>query len=173
MTALVPLAGVPSPLPRRSPARWGTRRRRAALWLVLPTLSACYSTVPLAPAPAPGTTVVLDLNDQGRVELGPRIGPGATTIDATLDARTDTTLSVRVNAVRYLNGQSNPWAGEPMTIPTRLVGQSWQRTLSRGRVIALAATMTAAVALIISKTNLLGSGSGSTRGDPPGGGGTF
>lgn len=168
MTPLVrPAGSLLHPSSRPWGARWLVRRRRAALLVVVPMVSACYSTVPLSAAPTPGTTVALDLNDQGRVQLGDRIGPGATTIEGTLDARTDTTVSVRVSAVRYLNGQTNAWAGEPMTIPTRLVGQSWQRNLSRGRVAALGVAVGAALVLIITKTSLLGSGSGGTSGNPP------
>jgi hypothetical protein len=117
--------------------------------------------------------VLLDLNDRGRVELGDRIGPGATTIEAKLDMRTDTTVQVRVDAVRYLNGQTNAWAGEPMTIPTRLVSQSWQRNFSRGRATMLGAAVAGALILLVKSTNLLGSSSGSTRPDPGGGTGTF
>lgn len=134
----------------------------------MPTMMACYSTVPLASAPAPGTTVLVDLNDQGRVELGERIGPGATTIQATLDERTDSTFRLRVNSVRYLNGQTNAWSGESMTIPSRLVSQSWQRNFSRGRAAVLGAAVTGALVLLIKSTNLLGSSSGSTRPDPGG-----
>jgi hypothetical protein len=148
------------------------RRRRAALLLVFPAITACYSTVPLQPVPTPGTTVLLDLNDRGRAELGDRIGPGATTIEATLDARTDTTMNVRVNAVRYLNGQTNAWTGEPMTIPTRLVGQSWQRSFSRGRATVLGTAVAAALVLLIRNTSFLGGSSGGTRPDPGGGSGS-
>jgi hypothetical protein len=136
-------------------------------------MTACYTTVPLAPAPAPGTTVLLDLNDRGRVELGDRIGPGATMIQGKLDARTDTTVQVRVDAVRYLNGQTNAWAGEPMTIPMRLVDQTWQRNFSRGRATVLGAAVAGALVLLLKSTNLLGNSSGSTRPDPGGGTGTF
>lgn len=136
-------------------------------------MTACYTTAPLAPTPVPGTKVVLDLNDQGRVQLGDRIGPGATTIEATFDARTDTTVRVRVDAVRYLNGETNAWTGEPMTIPTRLVGQSWQRSFSRGRTAAIGAAVAGALILLIRNTSFLGSSSGSTRGDPGGGTGSF
>jgi hypothetical protein len=117
--------------------------------------------------------VLLDLNDQGRLQLGDRIGPGARTIQAKLDARTDTTVQVRVDAVRYVNGQTNAWSGEAMTIPMRFVSQSWQRNFSRGRTAAIAAAVTGALVLLISNTNLLGSSSGGgTRGDPGGGTGS-
>jgi hypothetical protein len=135
-------------------------------------MMACYTTVPLAPASAPGTKVLLDLNDQGRVELGDRVGPGATTIEATLDARTDTTVRVHVDAVRYLNGQTNAWTGEPMTIPTRLVSQSWQRNFSRGRAAAFGAIAAGALVLLIRNTSFLGGSSGGTRNDPGGGTGS-
>lgn len=148
------------------------RRRRAALWILLATVPSCYTTVPLAPAPAPGTEVLLDLNDRGRVELGDRIGPGAATIQATLDERTDSLVRVRVGAVRYLNGQTNEWSGESMTIPTRLVSQSWQRSFSRARAYSLGAAVAGALVLLFRNTSLFGGGSGSTRGEPGGGTGS-
>jgi hypothetical protein len=116
--------------------------------------------------------VLLDLNDEGRVQLGDRIGPGATTIEATLDARTDTTVRVRVGAVHYLNGQTNAWTGEPMTIPTRLVSQSWQRKFSRGRTAVIGAAVAGVLVLLISNTSFLGGSSGGTRSDPGGGTGS-
>lgn len=157
--------------PAQRGAAWA-RWRRAALSLVVPAIAACYSTVPLQPAPAPGTVVLLDLNDRGRAELGDRIGPGATTIEATLDARTDTAMTVRVSAVHYLNGQTNAWTGEPMTIPERLVGQSWQRNFSRGRAAVLGTAVAGALILLIKNTSFLGGSSGGTRSDPGGGSGT-
>jgi hypothetical protein len=148
------------------------RRRRAALWILLATLPSCYTTAPLAAAPTPGTEVLLDLNDRGRVELGDRIGPGAATIQATLDERTDSLVRVRVGAIRYLNGQTNAWSGEPMVIPTRLVSQSWQRTFSRARAYTLGAAVAGALVLLIRNTSFLGGSSGGTRGDPGGGTGS-
>lgn len=170
MTDLVrPARATPRRPASRGPASaWS---RRAASALALSGVTACYSTVPLQPAPAPGTRVVLDLNDQGRVELGDRIGPGAMTVGALLDARTDTSMQVRVRSVSYLNGQTNTWSGESMTIPTRLVGQARQQNFSRTRSASVGAAIVAGIVLIITKTNLIGSSSGGTR-EPGGGGGS-
>lgn len=120
-------------------------------------------------APAPGTTVVLDLNDRARVALGDRIGPSAAQIEGELTGRTDSSYTVRIASVHYLNGQTNQWSGEPFTVRSDLVSQAWQRDFSRARTIGLAAGAAVGLAALIAGIHLVGSGGGSTGGSNPGG----
>ena len=87
-------------------------------------LAGCYTTGPVMSAPAPGTTVLLDLNDPARVQLGDRIGPSAARIEGIVQAQNDTAYMLRISSVTYLNGQSNKWSGEPLTVPASLVSSA-------------------------------------------------
>lgn len=107
--------------------------------------SGCYVYTPVSSAPAPGSTLVLGLNDQGRVTLGPSVGPSAQTVMGTLRSRNDSAFELSVNSVVYLNGQSNKWSGEPLVVQTNLVQDTKQRKFSRGRTWMTVALSSAAV----------------------------
>lgn len=107
--------------------------------------SGCYVYTPVSSAPAPGSTLVLGLNDQGRVSLGPSVGPSAQTVMGTLRSRNDSAFELAVNSVVYLNGQSNRWSGEPLVVNTNLVQDTKVRQFSRGRTWMTVALTTAAV----------------------------
>jgi hypothetical protein len=137
----------------------------------VPYLAGCYASMPVNGTPAAGTTVVLDLNDRGRVALGEQVGPSARTIEGQVGSASDSTYSLRVSSVSYLNGQSNRWSGEPLTVPANLVSRATQRTFSRGRTTLLGVAAAAALAILIKSTNLLGNASGGGdvgRPPPPG-----
>lgn len=107
--------------------------------------SGCYVYTRVSSAPAPGSTLVLGLNDQGRVTLGPSVGPSAQTVMGTLRSRNDSAFEMSVNSVVYLNGQSNKWSGEPLVVQTNLVQDTRLRKFSRGRTWMTVALSTAAV----------------------------
>src|SRR4051812_22455101 len=134
-------------------------RRWTALALAsVSPLSGCYTTHAVSSAPEPGTTVLLDLNDRGRVQLGDRIGPSASRIEGVVQTRSDTAYMVRISSVEYLNGQSNRWSGEPFTVPTALVSVAQERQFSRSRTISVGAGIAAAIVTLFMKTSFLGSG---------------
>src|ERR1041385_686073 len=60
------------------PSRGSVKRFAGGCLLVflMGFASGCYTYAPMPAAPAPGTEVVVGLNDQGRVSLGQRVGPG-------------------------------------------------------------------------------------------------
>ncbi len=155
-----------------APGTWTRSWKSAVLGVSLSTV-ACYSTRVLETAPQPGTTVVLDLNDRARVALGDRIGPSAARVTGLVDTSpTDTAYLVRISSVRYLNGQTNQWAGEPVPFSKNYISQVSLQQHSRGRTIALGVGIAAALALVISRTSLLGSATDGSRPDPGGGTGT-
>lgn len=129
----------------------------------------CYTTVPAGPVPEPGQTLVMELTDNGRVALGPSIGPTARKVEGVLDQRTDSAYVVKVTSVVYMNGSNQRWTNEPLTIQTDLVRELRERKLSPTRTAFFAAgTVGAAVAFIASR-GLLGLGSPGTE-RPPGDG---
>jgi hypothetical protein len=165
-----PVSGA-SRAPAFAPGRSWRRWTALALASFSP-LSGCYTTHSVASAPEPGTTVLLDLNDRGRFELGDRIGPSASRIEGVVQARSDTAYMVRISSVQYLNGQSNKWSGEPFTVPASLVSVAQERQFSRARTISVGAGIAAAIITVFMKTNFLGSGTNGKEGIPPPGNGT-
>jgi len=107
-------------------------------------VSGCYTYSPIPAAPAPGTDVVVGLNDQGRVTLGQSVGPAAQQIEGKLRERTDSAYVLSVSSVSYFNGGSNKWSGEPLTIGRTLVTDVKERQFSRSRTFVVVAAATAA-----------------------------
>lgn len=126
--------------------------------------SGCYVYSPAARSPAPGTRLLLELNDRGRVALGDSIGPSGRVVEGTLTANSDSAFSLRVVRVGYLNGQSNNWNGEPLMVLRDLVGDVKERRFSKSRSWLTATGVSVAVVAFIASRGLLGFGSG---GDDP------
>ena len=149
------------------------RRGWSALMLAgLSPLAGCYVNRPVTTAPAPGTTLVLDLSDRGRVALGDRIGQSAATIEGVLQSPSDTVYQLRVSSVTYLNGQSNRWSGESLAVPLSLIPQARYRELSRSRTTAVGVGIAAAIVALFANTNFLGGGGVEKVPPPPPTGGT-
>ena len=132
--------------------------RAALLGLLASVSTGCYTTVPVASTPQPGQVLVMDLNDQGRVALGPSVGASASRIEGTLDSRTDSAYVVKVASVVYMNGSNNRWTNEPLTIRSDLVRDMRERKFSRSRSGLLAAGIVGATAAFIASRGLLGLG---------------
>jgi hypothetical protein len=144
---------------RRSNERpWRGVIRAAFLGLFTGFSAGCYSTVPVASAPQPGEILVMELNDQGRVALGPSVGSAARTIEGTLDARTDSAYTVRVASVVYLNGTNNRWTNESLTIRSDLVRELREKKFSRSRTALLAGGIVGGAVAFIASRGVLGLG---------------
>jgi hypothetical protein len=139
----------------------------AMLLTAMSTLSGCYRSVPVESTPAPGATLVLDLNDRGRLTLGDSIGPSASRIEGVLAASSESSYVLRVASVQYLNGQFNRWSGEPLTIRNDLIGRARERQFSRSRTILAGVGLAAAVAALLLVADLNGSGTLSGGQNPP------
>jgi hypothetical protein len=115
--------------------------------------SGCYSYTQMPLTPAPGAVLIFPLNDQGRVMLGPSVGPAAQIIEGILQSRNDSAYVVSVNSVSYFNGGSNKWSGEPLTIGKTLVQDVQERQFSRSRTfLAVGATAAAVLAFVVSRS---------------------
>ena len=121
--------------------------------------SGCYIYAPAPANPAPGTRVLLELNDRGRVGLGNSIGPNGGIVEGMVQSNTDSVYSLRVDRVEYLNGQSNRWNGEPLVMPKEFVGNARERMFSASRTWLAAGAVTLAAVAFISTRQLLGFGS--------------
>ena len=130
--------------------------------------SGCYVYAPAPASPGQGTQVVLQLNDRGRLALGDSIGPTGQEVEGKVVGTSDSALSLSVARVGYLNGQSNRWNGEHLTVGRSLFDRAAERRFSPSRTwLAVGAAAGAVVALIASR-NLLGLGN---EGRTTGGGG--
>ena len=134
----------------------------AALWVAA---TGCYTSTPVETAPSPGTAVVLDLNDRGRVALGPSIGSSAARVEGSLDS-VDSAYKLKVTSVTYLNGQSNRWTNEPLTIQSDLVRELRVKRFSRSRTALVAGGSVGAVIALALTRQLLIEGSPETTGKP-------
>jgi len=143
----------------------------ALLLTAVASLSGCYVQVPISGTPRPGTSLVLDLNDRGRLALGDSIGPSASRIQGTVQASSDSSYVLRVQSVQYLNGQTNTWSGEPLAVRADLIGRARERQYSRKRTWALGLATVAAIVAVAVTADLFGSGSlgGAKEPPPPGG----
>ena len=128
--------------------------------------SGCYTYAPMPAAPAPGTEVVVGLNDEGRVTLGQSVGPAAQQIEGKLQERTDSAYVVSVSSVSYFNGGSNKWSGEPLTIGRRLVTNIQERQFSRSRTFVVAAAATGALLAFVFSRTLFSNSTPERQGNP-------
>lgn len=161
---------------RRSAAR-GTLAARGAVAgaLLLPSLTGCYSYGRVAgESAAIGAPVELAITDNGRVALSPTLGTGVLEMRGTLVGRTDSVFVVRVGEVRAINSGALRWTGDTVHVRRDYVSTIEQRQFSRGRTAILAGALTAAVALIATRslTGIGGSGGDGSRVPPDKGGGT-
>ena len=115
--------------------------------------------------------MVLGLNDQGRVTLGRSVGPAAETIEGKLQTKTDSAYVISVSAVRYFNGGTNTWSGEPLTVGTSSVQQAQERRFSASKTALVVGGAAAAVLTFILTRSIFGSSSpdkSGTQGPPDG-----
>jgi hypothetical protein len=131
--------------------------------------SGCYVYGPAPGDATPGTRVLLELNDRGRVGLGNSIGPTGGVVEGTVQSNSDSAYSLLVRRVEFMNGQSNAWNGERLIVPKEFVGNARERTFSPSRTWLAAGGLVLAAVAFISSRNLLGFGSGSkgSGGGPP------
>ena len=130
--------------------------------------SGCYANIPVAAQPVPGSTIVLTLNDNGRAALGPKIGAAVESVEGTLDSHSDSAYVLRMTGVTYMNGQTNKWTNEPLTVSTQFVGEAAERHFSRSRSALTAGIVLGGVVLFAATRGLLGFGD---PGKDPGNGG--
>lgn len=147
-----------------APGRIG--RSLAALLLLSMQLAGCYTTRPVAGMPEPGTTLILEISDRGRVELADRVGQSVEWIRGETRTASDSAYVVQVQSVRYLNGQITDWSGEQITVPASFVSRVRQRERSISRSLLLTGAVVAALVVLLVQVDLLGGGSDNDRGNP-------
>lgn len=134
--------------------------RIAAVVAIGSLVTGCYTLQPVTgEKPMVGSRVAFDVNDVGRVALGGSIGPEISNIEGRLVATENGDYLLAVSSIRFLRGGEQTWTGERVNIKSEYVGRTFERRFSKGRTIALTATLIGATAFIAFGSDLLGLGS--------------
>ena len=126
-------------------------------------LLACTEYTPVRGAvdPATSTQVRVTLTDQGQMTVAPRIGLRAHSVEGSLQALTDTSLSLMVSKVSREGGIEDTYTGEPLSLSSRDYQAVEKSQTSVMRSLLLAG-------IIVASTFLISQG----LGDISGGGGS-
>ena len=124
-------------------------------------LTGCYSMEPVggSAAPQPGTELAWDINDAGRVALGGTMGPEIAQVEGRLVEKDNTEYVVAVSVVHLLRGGEQTWRGEHVRIKQEYVTSMYEKRFSKVRSIAAGAVTVAVVALVATRSSLIGLGS--------------
>lgn len=145
------------------------KRVRAALLSapLLMTVSCTVYTPVRGVEAVPGRDVRLRLTDKGAVDLVPRIGPRARTLEGTLRQVTDSSMVVAVRRVSRENQGQDTYDSLEITIPSQDIETAETGTTSAPRSILTAGAIIASAFLVAKGAGDL-SGSGGNK--PPLGG---
>lgn len=128
--------------------------------VVLATLTGCYTYVPVdSTAPPIGETVAFEISDQGRVQLGERLGPGVMRIEGRLIGTDASDVLLNVSRVGYLNGEASQWSGETVRFDRQLIARTQERRLSKGRTWTAVGVTAAVIVGFLASRGLAGFGS--------------
>lgn len=106
------------------------------------TIAGCYSAQPVVGAALPeGSTVLLQVTDQGRAALTAQLGPSVDVVEGRLVSRTDSAWIVSVTGVELLRGGHQTWAGERIRIGAEQVARVSQKQFSRSRTAIVSAAV--------------------------------
>jgi hypothetical protein len=132
-----------------------------------PLGSGCYTYSRVESAGVPlGQEVVVELNDQARVDLAGAVGQAPFRLEGRLTERTDTSVVLSLRSVETLRGERVTWTGETVAVRSRGVTGMRQRRLDRGRSVLLAVGSVAAVVALVAGVSLTGAGGGGSGGGP-------
>jgi hypothetical protein len=131
-------------------------QRQCSILAVLAVLQGCYTYAPLETGVPPvGENIEFRINDQGRFELGDRLGRGLAAVEGRLTGTTDDQYLVNVAAISFLNGEKNRWSGEPMRLNRAHVGESAIRRLDKRRSWIAAGVTVVALGVFAATRGLL------------------
>src|SRR5882757_8101273 len=147
----------------------GNRRVRTALLTApfLVTASCTVYTPVRGVEAAPGRDVRLRLSDKGAVDLAPRIGPRARTLEGTLRQVTDSSMVVSVRRVTREGQGQDTYDSLEITIPSQDIETAETSKTSVPRSFLAAGAIIASAFLVAKGAGDL-SGGGGTK-PPPGG----
>ncbi|MEO5588569.1 MAG: hypothetical protein ABIS03_03195 [Gemmatimonadaceae bacterium] len=134
------------------------------------TTTGCYQNLPRTQSElTPQAVVTADITDLGRVALGDQVGPEVSSIQGVVVQRSDTSMSLLVSKVRYINGLENAWQGQEVKLRPQDAKSFTQRIFSKSRTAIAVAAIAAGLVLTILGLDFLGITSGNPSSDKGGG----
>jgi len=132
-----------------------TRRISAAICVCLLGFQiGCYTFLPITSTVPQADRVAVVLNDVGRVQAGPTLGPGVDWVEGAIAGQDSLKVRLLVNQVRDLRGGTSTWTGEEVEIAREGIAGFRALTLSKQRSWLLAGVVVGAVVISIVMTNL-------------------
>jgi hypothetical protein len=124
-------------------------------------LIGCYTLRPTrGTTPAIGAQVAFDVNDAGRVGLGPIMGSEIVQVEGRLVSKDSAEYVLAVTAVRTMRGGEQVWSGEEVRIKSEYVGPPYERRFDTTRSVAVGGTVVGGFAAFLIGRALVGAGSG-------------
>jgi hypothetical protein len=146
------------------------RAMRVSLLALFAMSSGCYSYGPMLTTGAQTgrrETVELLLNERGRADFVGRLGIDALSLEGVLVERRDSTVTVDVQSVTYLNRVTNKWSGERLNIVNGQLRDIRSKRLSMSKTGFAAATVVGGIVAFIVSRGLSGGGNSSPPGSTP------
>jgi len=113
-------------------------------------LAGCFTLLPArGVTPELGSQIAFDVNDAGRVALGPTMGPEIAQIEGRIIEKTSEDYLVAVTTVRLLRGGQQVWSGEKVRLRAEYLGSMYERKFSRGRTVAATAITVGSFATLL------------------------
>lgn len=138
---------------------------------VLVSSTGCYTYPARAASEVnPPALVSVDVTDAGRVGLSDQMGTEVKRIEGQVVQRSDSALRLMVTEVSFLNGTSNKWQGQEVTIRPLDVKSLSQRTYSRQRTMLATIALGGLIALTVATKGFSNLFSGDPSTDGKGGG---
>ena len=138
--------------------------------MMLPLLAGCYTMQPLVgsrPEPAPGTRLIIELTDAGRVAMANQMGTEVARFESRLVRQTDSAYVLSVSMVVGAWGAQARWNGEQVMLRTDYVRTIGERRFSAGRTALVAVGTTASIMAFVLTRSLLGGGNSTDPSNPP------
>ena len=153
------------------PSSWKSLTRRtaalAAVALCATFAAGCYVYQPAtASMIAPGKSIAVDLNDLGRLNLAPLLGPEVKRISGTLVSQSANEYVMRVTQLTFFNSKESQWSGEAVTVRSDYVSTLYEEKLSPSRTAMAVGAAAASVGGLIAAKSLIAGGGPNTETKP-------
>jgi hypothetical protein len=151
----------------------GAYRFLAALGIasVIASSTGCYTYPARTPSEVnPPALVSVDVTDAGRVELSDQMGTEVKRIEGQVVQRSDSAIRLMVTEVSFLNGTSNKWQGQEISIRPLDVKSLSQRTYSRERTLLASLALGGLIVLTVATKGFSNVFGGDPSTDGKGGG---
>jgi hypothetical protein len=138
---------------------------------VLASSTGCYTYPARAASEVnPPALVTVDVTDAGRLGLAEQMGSEVKRIEGEVVQRSDSALRLMVTEVSFLNGTSNKWQGQEVTIRPLDVKAISQRTYSQQRTMLAVIVLGGLIGLTVVTKGFTNLFSGDPSTDGKGGG---